>query len=202
MTKEPDLKEDLLKGELESAKGTLSAFLNLLKTYALYSEYHPFCEEVVTRFHANLISFLEEYGNLILTVKRNRLLYEENEIHAGPANEDNIAFSLFRDGIESIEMIEGIELWETKTIVKIVHKYKRLPEEPEGDLVTAFWEAQLPHFHYEATEYIPEENFDASSSSQKTYITGKTASPNKAKLASLSKNSLKSFDSPAPKLSS
>lgn len=202
MTKEPDVQEDLLKGELESAKGTVAAFLNLLKTYALYSEYHPFCEEVVTRFHANLLSFLEEYGDFALTVKRNRLLYEEHEIHAGPANEDNIAFSLFRDGIESIEMIEGIELWETKTIVKIVHKYKRLPEEPEGDLVTAFWEAQLPHFHYEATEYIPEENFDPSCSSQKTYITGKTASANKAKLASLSKNSLKSVDSPAPKLSS
>ena len=182
MTKEPDVKKDLLKGELESAKGTFSAFLNVLKTYALYSEYHPFCEEVVTRFHAYLLSFLEKYGNLRLTVKRHRLFYEENEIHSGPANEDNIAFSLFRDGIESIEMIEGIEFWETKAIVKIVHKYKRLPEEPEGDLVTAFWEAQLPHFHYEATEYIPEENFEGSGSSQKTFITGKTESANKVTL--------------------
>ena len=98
MTKEPDLNKDLLKGELESAKGTLSALLNLLKTYALYSEYHPFCEEVVSRFHAYLLSFLEKYGNFTLSVKRHRLFYEENEIHSGPANEDNIAFSLFETG--------------------------------------------------------------------------------------------------------
>jgi hypothetical protein len=201
MTKEPDVQKDLLKGELESAKRTFSAFLNLLKTYALYSEYHPFCEEVVTRFHDSLLSFLEKYGDFRLTVKRNRLLYEGSEIHSGPSNEDNIAFSLFRDGIESIEMIEGIELWETKAIVKIAHKYKRLPEEPEGDLVTAFWEAQLPHFHYEATEYIPDENVEGSGYSQKTFITGKRESADEVKLPSLSQKNLKQDDNPAAQVS-
>jgi HEAT repeat protein len=200
MTTEQALTNDLLKGELEAAKGTVTGFLNVLKTYALYSEYHPFCEQVVTRFHGNLVSFLEEYGNFVLTVKRHRLLYEEKEVHSGPSNEENIAFSFFRDGIELIEMIEGIELWETKAIVKIVHKHKRLSEEPEGDLVTAFWEAQLPHFHYEATEYIPEENLEGSGFSQKTFIGGKTESADKVNLESLSLKNLRMVDSPPGKL--
>jgi len=188
---------DLLKGELQSVKGTVSAFLNVMKTYALYSEYHPFCEQVVKRFHNNLLAFLEQYESLRLTVKRHRLFYEGNEVHTGPANEDNIAFSLFRDGIDWIEMIEGIALWETKAIVKIVHKYKRLPEEPEGDLVTAFWEAQLPHFDYEATEYIPEENFQGSGGSQKTFTSGKTESGHKLDLqSSLSLKNLTGDGSP------
>jgi len=152
----PDSEID--KKEIDAAKKLLKSLLLLLKTYGLYSQHHPFCEKVLKEFHSKLLSFLEDYGSLLLNVQKKCLLYEDEEVLSGPANEENLAFSFFRDGIEWIEIHEGIELWETGEIVKILHNYKRLPEESEGDFVTAFWESELPHLRYEASEFIPDDD--------------------------------------------
>jgi HEAT repeat protein len=148
---------DIDKNEIDAAKWLIKSLLLLLKTYGLYSERHPFCEKTLKEFHTKLLSFLEEYDSLLLHVEKRRLLYEGEEVLSGPANEENLAFSFFRDGIEWIEILEGIELWETSEIIKTLHTYKRLPEEAEGDIVTAFWESELPHLRYEASEFIPDE---------------------------------------------
>jgi hypothetical protein len=149
---------DLDVEEIDEAKRLLKSLLLVLKTYGLYSEYHPFCKKMLAEFHTKLLSFLEEYGSLVLSVQKKCLFYEEKEVLSGPANEENLAFSFFRDGVEWIEIIEGIELWETGEIIKILHNYRRLHEEAEGDFVTAFWESELPHFRYEASEFIPDDD--------------------------------------------
>ena len=149
---------DIDKKEIEAAKWLIKSLLLLLKTYGLYSERHPFCEKMLKEFHTKLLSFLEDYDSLVLNVEKRRLLYEGEAVLSGPANEENLAFSFFRDGIEWIEIVEGIELWETGEIIKTLHTYKRLPEEAEGDFVTAFWESELPHFRYEASEFIPDDD--------------------------------------------
>jgi hypothetical protein len=146
------------KKQLDAAKWLIKSLLLLLKTYGLYSEYHPFCEKTLKEFHTKLVSFLKDHGSFLLKVGKKHLLYEEEKVLSGPANEDNLAFSFFRDGIEWIEILEGIELWETREIIKTLHTFKRLPEEAEGDIVTSFWEAELPHLRYEASEFIPDED--------------------------------------------
>jgi hypothetical protein len=158
MNDQPLLDNKLDKKELDAAKWLIKSLLLLLKTYGLYSEYHPFCKKTLEEFHTKLTSFLGDYGSLLLKVEKRCLLYEEEEVLSGPANEENLAFSFFRDGIEWIEILEGIELWETSEIIKTLHTYKRLPEEAEGDIVTSFWESELPHLRYEATEFIPDED--------------------------------------------
>lgn len=145
--------------ELREAGNLIKSLLLLLKTYALYSPYHPFCEKMLAEFHSKLSSFLGQFDTLLLSMQKHSLLYEGEEIHSGPANEENLAFSFFRDGIEWIEIVKGIEFWETGEIIKILHTYKRLPEEAEGDFVTAFWELELPHFHYEASEFVSDDEF-------------------------------------------
>ena len=153
--------EDIDREELGDAKNLIKSLLLLLKTYGLYSEYHPFCEKMLGEFHAKLSSFLGKYGNTVLSIQKKSILYEGNEIHTGPANEENIAFSFFRDGVEWIEILEDIEAWETGEIIRVLHTYKRLAEEAEGDFVTAFWELELPHFRYEASEFIPDDEFQS-----------------------------------------
>ena len=152
------LDTEIDKKQLDAAKWLIKSLLLLLKTYALYSEYHPFCEKTLKEFHTKLLSFLEDYGSFLLKVEKKRLLYEGEEVLSGPPNEENLAFSFFRDGIEWIEILEGIEPWETAEIIKTIHTYKRLPEEAEGDIVTSFWESELPHLRYEASEFIPDED--------------------------------------------
>jgi len=152
------LENEIDKKQLDAAKWLIKSLLLLLKTYGLYSEYHPFCEKTLNEFHNKLLSFLGDYGSFLLKVEKKSLLYEGEEVLTGPPNEENLAFSFFRDGIAWIEILEGIELWETSEIIKTLHTYKRLPEEAEGDIVTSFWESELPHLRYEASEFIPDED--------------------------------------------
>lgn len=152
------LENEIDKKQLDAAKWLIKSLLLLLKTYGLYSEYHPFCEKTLNEFHNKLLSFLGDYGSFLLKVEKKSLLYEGEEVLTGPPNEENLAFSFFRDGIAWIEILEGIELWETSEIIKTLHTYKRLPEEAEGNIVTSFWESELPHLRYEASEFIPDED--------------------------------------------
>jgi HEAT repeat protein len=62
--------------------------------------------------------------------------------------------ALFRDGIQWMEFQAGIELWEISDLIKILNQYRRLQEEPKGDLVTALWEKDLPHIQYAATDVL------------------------------------------------
>ena len=128
---------DIDQKEIDAAKWLIKSLLLLLKTYGLYSERHPFCEKTLKEFHTKLLSFLEEYDSLLLHVEKRRLLYEGEAVLSGPANEENLAFSFFRDGVDWLEILEGIELWETAEIIKILHTYKRLPEEAEGSRALA-----------------------------------------------------------------
>ena len=158
MNEQALLDNEIDKKQLDAAKWLIKSLLLLLKTYGLYSEYHPFCEKTLKEFHAKLISFLKDYGSFLLKVEKKRLLYEGEEVLSGPANEENLAFSFFRDGIDWVEILDGIEPWETGEIIKTLHTFKRLPEEAEGDIVTSFWESELPHLRYEASEFIPDED--------------------------------------------
>jgi HEAT repeat protein len=65
-----------------------------------------------------------------------------------------LAFPLFRDGVQWIEFQEGIEVQEISDFVKIFNQYRLLQEEPQGDLVTALWEKDLPHMRYAAADVL------------------------------------------------
>jgi len=148
----------LVNEQLQRARATITQLLSASKTLSVYSEEHPSCEQAVHRFHRGLLSFLEEYGQLQIGIERDRLLYEGSVLHAGPANEENIGFSLFRDGVKSLSFLRGIEFVETQRLVQILHRHRQLDERSSEDLVTALWEANLPHVRHQATELVLEED--------------------------------------------
>jgi len=55
-------------------------------------------------------------------------------------------------------------LEETREILSIIHRYSVLTTEPEGDIVTAFWEAHFNHILYKADDFFsgqePEDYID------------------------------------------
>jgi hypothetical protein len=99
-------------------------------------------------------TYFNSHNELCITVKKDRLLHEDAVIYEGKAKDGDIAFALFRDGMIKLVFLPGIDLNETETFAKILHKYEVIPAEAEGDIVTALWEAQLPHVKYEAVDNI------------------------------------------------
>jgi hypothetical protein len=139
-----------------AAKGIVTSLLLATKMFSLYSDDHAHCQTALSRLHEHLESFLSKGGNLVFRVDKERLLFADQTIHEGSGEEGDIAYALFRDGVMELKFEKGLELEETKTFITILDQYKVLAAEAEGDIVTALWEAELPHIRYEAADSILE----------------------------------------------
>ena len=53
-----------------------------------------------------------------------------------------------------LEFQAGIDLEEVEQFLGILNKYRILTDEPEGDLVTALWEARFPHIQYHVADFF------------------------------------------------
>lgn len=138
--------------ELQAVKDVITMFFIAIKNYALYPEDNTICQNSVAKVKTCLDGFLKNHGDLRLDVEEDRLVFRGEVVHHGPPKEGNIAFILFRDGIQWLEFQKEIELREITGLFKILNRYRTTHEEAEGDLVTALWEKNFPHLRYEATD--------------------------------------------------
>ena len=144
----------------EAARHVISSLLLAVKMSSLYPEDHPLYKTAVTSLQDHLDKFLEGYGDLEFRVEKTQLLFEDEVVHKGEAKDGDLAFALFRDGITALVFQDEWEPWEIRLFVGILRKYKSISEEAEGDIVTAMWEAELPHIQYESAEHILETDLE------------------------------------------
>ena len=171
--------KDQPQEELEAVQSIVNILLQVLRMLSFYAEEHSNCQACLTRLHKELGNFLQKNQELKFTVEKNRLLLGDGVLYEGDVKDGDLAFALFRDGILELSFQKGLEAWETKIFVGILNTYKVLPTEAEGDIVTALWESQLPHVHYEAADSIIETDSEGglTSSEENGPIPGGAASP-------------------------
>jgi len=140
--------------KLEMIKGVIGLLFMAAKNHTMYPENHAIYRESLQAVVYRLDPFLKKYGDLRLDVEKDRLLFEDETVYQDDPKRDQLAYPLFRDGIQWIEFQTGIEAWEISDLIKILNQYRMLQEEPKGDLVTALWEKNLPHVQYAATDVL------------------------------------------------
>jgi len=139
--------------ELIAIKKIYSSLLLACKNLSLYPQGHTICKHSINHLHLQLSAFLQKYGTLRLEIERERIVSRAGLISEGLPDEGHLHYSLFQVGIRWLEFNEGIEVNELNDILIILEKYTKLSAEPEGDMVTAFWERQFPHLQYEVAEF-------------------------------------------------
>ena len=130
------------------------------KNVSLYPEGHSISSNSIKQFHEALDAHIRKYGDIRFAFERDRVLCQKIEVQAEASEEGSLTFTLFRDGIRWLEFTEGIELKEIRELLSIVQKYSALTKEPEGDIVTAFWEARFDHIFYQADDFVSEHTTD------------------------------------------
>lgn len=145
---------------LDDTKKLFSNLLLTCKNVSLYPEGHVISVNSIRQFHDNLKIFIRQYGDVKIEVERERVICQGIEVHKGSSEEGTLPFTLFRDGIRWLEFTDGINLEEIREVLSIIHKYSVLTAEPEGDIVTAFWEAHFDHVQYEADDFVSEQPSD------------------------------------------
>jgi hypothetical protein len=142
---------------------TKKLFSNLLlshKNVSLYPESHSISMNSIRQLHEIIESYIRQYGDIRIEIERDSIICQGIEVHKGRFEEGTLPFTLFRDGIRWLEFTEGIKLEETREVLSIIHRYSVLTIEPEGDIVTAFWEAHFDHVQYKADDFISEQDSD------------------------------------------
>ena len=144
------------------ASDVILALNGAFKKRLLYPLEHVIYQDALKSLGNTLSSFFETSGTLVLTVQRNTISHLGEVIHEGPMNEENLAFILFRDGINNLEIQHTIESWEINSFLEILKNNQILTENAENDIVTALWELELPSLTYRAEDvgFDTGENFE------------------------------------------
>lgn len=121
-----------------------------LKNFGLYPENHAICQKCLTNVYKRLHAFLDAHDSLRLDIEKESLIYQNEIIFQESAGKDKLAFFLFRDGIRWVEFKKGLKRKEIRVFLKILNYHRTIQEDPEGDLVTALWEAHFPNICYKA----------------------------------------------------
>ncbi len=146
--------KSVLTQQSDDARKLFAHLLLAAKNLSLYPEGHSICMNSIRQFHARLESVTHNNGDVRIEFERDGVICQGETVQKGPSEEGTLPFTLFRDGIRWLELNEGITLEETREVLSIINRYSVLTAEPEGDIVTAFWEARFAHVQYEAADFF------------------------------------------------
>ncbi|MFZ2394989.1 MAG: HEAT repeat domain-containing protein [Smithella sp.] len=174
--------KDLSTKKSDDTKKMFSYLLLTAKNVSLYPEGHGISMNSIRQFHVKLEDYIRQNGDIRIEFERNRVMCQGIEVQTGQSEEGSLPFTLFRDGIEWLEFNEGIELEEIQEVLSIIRRYSILATEPEGDIVTAFWEAHFDHVQYKVSDFFSEQVSDqidrfSESATRPPAAEDKTASP-------------------------
>jgi HEAT repeat protein len=144
----------------KAAKAVVVSLHLAEKMLSLYPEDHAYCKKSIARLQEDLDHCLRTYDDCTLEVDKNGLSFGGERIYEGTSKEGDFALALFRDGVFRLSFLKGIEMEETSTLLRILHRYRNLSAVPEDDIVTALWEAQLAHVQYGAVDTVMEVDKD------------------------------------------
>ncbi len=138
-----------------AARKVMTLMLLTFKNFTLYPENHTICINCIRKLRDALHDFFSAGATFKCGVEQDRLLFQGEPLyqHAGETPGENLPGILYRDGLRWITFHPDIEVFELNRFFNILQAYRFLDDEPEGDLVTALWEADLDHIGYDAVLY-------------------------------------------------
>ena len=145
------------ESDIKKATEVVRVLYGAIKNYALYPENHAVSQKFIKDFKTCLDEFVKSNKDLKLDVKKDCLLYMGTVVHQSQSTEEDLAFLLFRDGLEWIEFQEGLTPSEIRLFFRIIDRFRYQKEESESDLVTAFWEAEFVSIQYSASYAVSED---------------------------------------------
>jgi hypothetical protein len=138
--------------ELKAAKAAVAALATAAKSFTLYPVGHVMARNQIDTLGQTLAAFFEHAAELVLEIGREGLTYRENLLYQPLPADDPLLPPLLRDGVLWIAFKKGVDENQLAFFLEVVNRYRVLMDEPEGDLVTELWQADLKQIHYDAIE--------------------------------------------------
>jgi HEAT repeat protein len=161
-----DLKSDLNELQdqsselIKAVQEVVNLLIKAIKIFCIYPPDNPIPKEFRHNLFRKLTEFLGENEKLKLGIDQSRLLFEDKVILKEEKKDEGIAFALYRDGIRELSFHKGLEQEELFSFLEAITSCLK-SSLPEDDLVTLFWEKDLPHIKFSAVdEFLTEDISD------------------------------------------
>ena len=161
-----DLKSDLDKLQdqsnelLKAAQEVVNLFIKAIKIFCIYPPDNPMPKEFRHNLFRKLTEFLDEKEELKLGIDQSRLFFKDKVILKEEKKDEGVAFALYRDGIREVSFQKGLEQEELFSFLEAITSCIK-SSLPEDDLVTLFWEKDLPHIKLSVVdEFLSEDISD------------------------------------------
>jgi hypothetical protein len=138
--------------ELKAAQEAVAALATAAKNFALYPAGHVMADKQIDTLLQSLAAFFEHGSELALVIGRDGMTYRDNLLYESLPVDDPLIPPLLRDGFLWIAFRKGVDPDQLGFFLEVLNRYRILVDEPEGDLVTELWQADLRHIGYDAIE--------------------------------------------------
>lgn len=135
-----------------SVHEVVSQLLSVVKSARLYSEDHVSVKQMIERFSQMLGKFLESHPDLEIEVHNEGLKWEGHPISRSGGRQEDLAFRLYRDGIRLVTFVEGVELDEIESLVRVFLIDTSFIDYQDHDLATLLWQQRFPHIRFAIIE--------------------------------------------------
>jgi hypothetical protein len=138
--------------ELDAAREAVAALATAAKSFTLYPAGHVMAKKQIDTLLRSLAAFFEQESELALGIGRDGLTYRGNLLYEPLPADDPLIPPLLRDGFLWLAFRKGVDSDQIGFFLEVLNRYRILVDEPEGDLVTELWQADLRHICYDAIE--------------------------------------------------
>lgn len=152
-----DLPDSCSPAEVAAAEKVVNIFMANLKNFGLFPPNHPTTTNTLISAHKAIVGFITQFDDLCFEIDKTKIIYGDHTIYNGPANDENPAYIMYRDGLRWLGFEQEISKTELKHLFQTFHHFREMVDEPDDDLVSALWRLDLHHIFYQASDELWED---------------------------------------------
>lgn len=141
-----------------AANGVILALTRAARSFLLYDPANEAIRHFLQVLRETVEGFLQRFGDLKLVVRPFELVVEGEVVYLDRDRERSLAFRLFRDGVRSLTVAQGLSWQELLKLLEVLSIRYTGVRQTEDDMVVLLWKAGFQHIQIEAVEgFIPED---------------------------------------------
>ncbi|MFQ5508320.1 MAG: HEAT repeat domain-containing protein [Leptospirillia bacterium] len=149
-TEATDAGEDYVR-MIRDARELVTHMLRGIKTLRMYDTKNPVHAKALHDLGGRFVHYVEEWGELALTVGKDRIRLGDEVLHQDDDAQQGLAFRLYADGVRMVTFKVGLPEQEARTAVQIF-AIGTAATTSDDDIVTLFWDADCSHVDVTAVE--------------------------------------------------
>jgi HEAT repeat protein len=130
-----------------SVENLVLSLVKSIKAIQMYGLSHPSAKGFYTRFYHQLTGFLSTEPELTLQIEQFSMLCNGETVYHDEEKDSNIAFRLFRDGIRTVLLSEGITFDELLLFLETVGIADK-----DQDIALSLWDCYFDHIEFYVVE--------------------------------------------------